>query len=454
MDKKYIITRKIKLYPVGDKDEVDRVYQYLRDGIYNQNKAFNILLSHVYTSIVTGKTVDEINLIYKKGKRNPKENNPDYSLYGYGEIVFSKGMPVASTVGQKVKAYFGQAKKDGLFKGKVSLQNRKLDAPLWIEKATFSFYHEYETHLEFLDHLYKKDLKIYMKFPNKIIFDVNLGNNINKSREIRSVFKNIFEEQYEVLGSSIQIDDGTIILNLTLKIPVVEIKLDENTVVGVDLGVAVPAFCALNNNDYVRLRIGSADDFIRMRTKLQSQRRRLQAQLKNTNGGHGRKKKLKALDRLHKNESNFVATYCHMVSRRIVDFAVKNNAKYINLECLKGYDSSEMILRNWSYYKLQQYVIQKAERYGIEVRFVNPCYTSQVCSFCGYWDKNQRKNQSDFVCSNPDCKSHNKDYYVNADYNAARNIAKSTLFLDNSSVNKISKKHFEEAKEYYNIIEE
>lgn len=27
------ITRKIQLYPVGDKEEIDRVYKYIRDGM-------------------------------------------------------------------------------------------------------------------------------------------------------------------------------------------------------------------------------------------------------------------------------------------------------------------------------------------------------------------------------------------------------------------------------------
>lgn len=40
-------------------------------------------------------------------------------------------------------------------------------------------------------------------------------------------------------------------------------------------------------------------------------------------GGHGRKKKMKAMDRLSKRERNFVKTYNHYVSKNVVDFAVK-----------------------------------------------------------------------------------------------------------------------------------
>lgn len=47
-----ILTRKIQLYPVGDKEEVNRVYQYIRDGIFNQNKAMNQYMTALYVGFV------------------------------------------------------------------------------------------------------------------------------------------------------------------------------------------------------------------------------------------------------------------------------------------------------------------------------------------------------------------------------------------------------------------
>ena len=44
---------------------------------------------------------------------------------------------------------------------------------------------------------------------------------------------------------------------------------------------------------------------------------------------------------------------------------LKNNAKYINLENLSGYDASEFILRNWGYNKIEQFTTYKAAMYGI-----------------------------------------------------------------------------------------
>lgn len=445
-----ILCRSIQIYPVGDEEEVKRVYKYLRDAMYNQSLAYNILIGNVYSAIYQNKSKEEIDYIYKIGKRIPKENFPEYSLYKYGEIQFPKGLGTPSNVGQKVKSKIEYQQKQGLFKGKVRLAGLKLNSPLWVRSQFFSFYHEYENYNEFEEHLFKNDLKIFMKFVNNITFKVIFGSP-HKSYALREEFKNIFEGYYVVKESQIGIDETKIMLYLTMEIPKKSAELDENVVVGVDLGIAVPAVCALNTNAYARKYIGTKDDFIRVRQQLQDQRTRLYKSLKSTSGGHGRKKKLQALNRLKSRESNFTRTYNHYVSKNVVDFALQHNAKYINLECLKGYNTSKFILRNWSYYQLQQQIKSKAERYGIIVRFINPCYTSQVCSYCGNWEEGQRKTQSKFECANPNCKSHKIKEGVNADFNAARNIAMSTLFLDNKEVKKIGDKHKKEARLYYGI---
>ena len=79
----------------------------------------------------------------------------------------------------------------------------------------------------------------------------------------------------------------------------------------------------------------------------------------------------------------------------------------------------------------------KAKAAGIEVRYIDPYHTSQTCSFCGHYEKGQRLNQSKFVCKNPDCvkgkgkqRSDGSFEGINADWNAARNIALSTKIVD------------------------
>lgn len=424
-----ILTRKIQLFPMGDKEEIDRVYKYLREGIFNQSKAMNQYMSALYIAAINDITKEdrkELNNLYGRISTSKKGSAYDMS------IEFPKGLSTVSSLALKVRQDFSKSCKDGLLYGKVSLPTYRKDNPLLIHvdyvrlrstnpHSDNGIYHNYENHMDFLDHLYSKDLDVFIKFANGITFKMILGNP-HKSAALRSEIKEIFEERYDVCGSSIQIDGNKIILNLSIDIPKKEVELNENTVVGVDLGIAISAVCSLNNNDYIRKSIGNKDDFLRIRMQLQSQKRRMQKALQSTSGGHGREKKLKALDKIGERERNFVKTYNHFVSKSVVDFAVKNNAKYINIEDLSGFDSNSFILRNWSFYELQQFITYKAEKYGIVVRKVNPYHTSQICSCCGHWEEGQRLDQAHFECKKCGAK-------MNADFNASRNIAKSIDFV-------------------------
>lgn len=423
-----ILTRKIQIFPVGNKEEIDRVYKYLRDGIFNQNKVMNQYMSALYIATIEDISKEdrkELNQLYSRVSSSKKGSAYDTT------IEFPKGMQLGY-MEKQVKQDFSKACKDGLLYGKISLPTYRKDNPLLVHvdyirlrntnpHTDNGIYHNYETHTEFLEHLYSKDLEVFIKFVNNITFKMIFGNP-HKSASLRSEIQQIFEENYKVCGSSIQIDGKKIILNLSMDIPKQELELNEKVVVGVDLGLAIPAVCGLNTNDYVRQSIGSKDDFLRIRTQLQAQRRRLQKSLSSTSSGHGRQKKLKGLDKLRNRERNFVKTYNHYVSKNVVDFAVKNKAKYINVEDLSGFDSSQFILRNWSFYELQQFITYKAAKYGIEVRKINPYHTSQICSCCGHWEEGQRIDQAHFKCK--DC-----GIELNADFNASRNIAMSTDFV-------------------------
>lgn len=294
-------------------------------------------------------------------------------------------------------------------------------------------------------------MKLYFDYggnkkPSIARFKIDLGKGKNQE-ELAATLLKVYSGEYEYCGSSIQISKKKIILNLSMKIPKIPTELDENTVVGVNLGVAIPATCALNNDLHKKLYIGTYEEFAHQKVKLQEQRKRLQISLRNTSGGHGRKKKLQALERLKAREKQYTETVCHKISKRIVDFALKNHAKYINLENLQGYDTNEFILRNWCYYRLQQYTEYKAARYGIIVRKVNPCYNAQICSICGGWDKDQRLSRADFICKDPNCISHKKYKHPQcAEFNNARNVAMSELFMESG---KVTGKDFERARAYY-----
>jgi transposase, IS605 OrfB family, central region len=85
------------------------------------------------------------------------------------------------------------------------------------------------------------------------------------------------------------------------------------------------------------------------------------------------------------------------------------------------------IIQNFGKRYIKEKLQRLQELYGIEVVEINPAYTSQECSCCGYIDKKNRKDTQEFeckVCGNK----------MNAQINGAKNI------LKRSSLGNLTKK--------------
>ncbi|MBQ5371983.1 MAG: transposase [Rikenellaceae bacterium] len=291
----------------------------------------------------------------------------------------------------------------------------------------------------------REDGSIYIRFPKGLEWDLNFGRDRSNNREI---VERVLSGQYDVGVSSIQeAKNGKRFLLLVVKIPKESRALNPDRVVGVDLGVNIPLYAALNDNTYGGLSIGSRDQFLNVRMRMAAQKRELQRNLRvATNGGHGRKQKLQALDRLEGKERRWVHLQNHIFSKSIIEYALRNEAGAIQMERLTGFghdrndevdEGFKFILRYWSFFELQTMIEYKAKAAGIEVRYVDPYHTSQTCSFCGHYEKGQRVNQATFICKNPDCtKGKGKERSdgtfegINADWNAARNIALSDKIVE------------------------
>jgi IS605 OrfB family transposase len=111
------------------------------------------------------------------------------------------------------------------------------------------------------------------------------------------------------------------------------------------------------------------------------------------------------------------------VANAIVDLARERFGCAIAIEELSGmsrlggYAAERRRFNRWSYYRLAEYIEQKAEPFDLPVVEVDPAYTSQRCSRCGERDDTDRQSVH-FRCGQ--C-----GYEQNADANAAVNIAKS-----------------------------
>lgn len=292
--------------------------------------------------------------------------------------------------------------------------------------------------------LFIKEEGIYLKWFKEILFRLEFGKDASNNR---CIVERLIEsdkqqkkkgEDYVANNSSIKLvkngRNTRIFLLLSIDIPAKKQVLDKDVVLGVDLGIKCPLYLAINKNDNFKMQIGDIEHFHNQRTMFQKRFKSLQ-KLMCTQGGHGRKKKLEPLEKLKEKERNWVHTQNHVYSREVIKQALKQNAGIIHMESLKdfgkdkeGYikDEYKYLLRYWSYYELQSMIEYKAKLEGIEVKYIDPAYTSQTCSYCG--ERGERKKQEDFVCTNPQCKRRGEK--INADFNAARNIAMSKKIVE------------------------
>ncbi len=112
----------------------------------------------------------------------------------------------------------------------------------------------------------------------------------------------------------------------------------------------------------------------------------------------------------------------HQLSHRILEIATEQSAN-VSIEDLKGIrqtarcnKSFRYFLNSWPFYQLRTFIEYKAiQRYGCQIIPVDPKYTSQDCSMCGFRTKCRGKR---YVCGNPTCRLE-----IHRDENSSYNIA-------------------------------
>jgi IS605 OrfB family transposase len=201
-------------------------------------------------------------------------------------------------------------------------------------------------------------------------------------------------------------EEGNFYLMLVMDVDENKVSFDDD-VLGVDLGVVNIA--TTSDNEIYK---GTKADEIRKRyTSLKS---KLQSK-----GTWSAKKHLK---KLSKKERRFKRDLNHRVAKQLVERA-KDTSRAIALENLNGFRLEATVtkaqrdrLGKWAFSELTDFILYKAKLEGVPVVIINPMYTSQQCSECGYIDKNNRQKQANFKCKRCGHKE-------NADYNASKNIA-------------------------------
>lgn len=176
--------------------------------------------------------------------------------------------------------------------------------------------------------------------------------------------------------------------------------------IGVDLGLNHPA--VTSKRKFLGSRHWKEVDrrIFRLRGKLQSK---------------GTKSAKRHLKKLAGRLIRFRRDCDHVISKRIVQSAesgatiVIENLTHIRSTTEQRGSESRRRFHSWSFAQFRSYLCYKAEGAGIQVVAIDPRYTSQTCSRCGYQSRSNRKSQSQFECGA--C-----NYRLNADLNASYNI--------------------------------
>ena len=412
-----INVRKLKLViRETDKELRSQKYKFIRDSQYAQYRALNVAMGYISSAYLKANK-DIKSEEYKEAIKLLTNSNPIFN-----GIEVGTGIDTLSAVTRKARKDFSASLKNGLARGERNLTSYRRTYPLITRGRDLKFRYEGND--------------IVIKWVNKIEFTVITGSNNMKENtiELKHTLHKIINNEYKIKESSLMFDkNNNLILNLTFDIPDKEAhEIVPGRTLGVDLGIATPAYVCLSDTTYIRSGFGSANDFFRVRQQMKDRRKKLYASLTVVKGGKGRNKKVKAADHLRDKERNFAKTYNHQLSHKIVKFAKDNKCEFINLEYLTKDGFENRILSSWSYYELQNMIEYKAEREGIKVRYVDPAYTSQTCSKCGHVDKENRPTQAKFKCVNCGLE-------LNADHNASINIARSDNFVNKKKKKKEDK---------------
>jgi len=183
-------------------------------------------------------------------------------------------------------------------------------------------------------------------------------------------------------------------------------KAEDSRVLGVDCNV----------DDHIAVTstgrfVGNADYLNHQRREFESRRASLQQT--GTRSAH------LTYHRIGDRFGRWSEDYLHRCSTEIVSEAERHGCTHIafeDLEQIRERISDGKKFQQWAFRELQEQTKHKAILAGIVVETVEPSYTSQQCSKCGCTLEKNRAGKH-FECL--DC-----SYSVNADYNAAKNVAR------------------------------
>tara|TARA_R110002167_G_scaffold234721_1_gene440012 strand:+ start:1614 stop:2711 length:1098 start_codon:yes stop_codon:yes gene_type:complete len=355
------LTRKIQVQidlPTKEerKEKLDKLYQY-------QNRCFraaNIMVSHMYVQEmikdffylsegIKYKLADE-----KKDEDGILQRSRINTTYRMISDRFRGEIPtdILSSLNNNLLSTFNKNKSE-YWQGQCSLKNFK-------REMAFPFPPKSMGRIS-----YKPEKKAFCFRLFSIPFKTYLGKDFTDKRKL---LERLVVGDIKLCTSHIKVKDGK-----TFWLAVFEIEKESN---GLDPALIAEASLSLEYPIIVqagktKLTIGSREEFLYRKLAIQAAYKRAQIGATYSKSGKGRKRKLKAVDRLRKSESDYVLHRIHVYSRRLIDFCIKHRAGTLILlnqeDKMDIAKREEFVLRNWSYYELMTKIKYKAEKAGIEL---------------------------------------------------------------------------------------
>lgn len=355
------LTRKIQLLvdlPTKEerKEALDKLYQW-------QNRAFraaNMMVSHLYVQEMikdflylsegvqyklADETRDELGIL---------KCSRIHTTYRVVSNRFKGQIPtnILSNLKQSLYRSF-QQDKINYWSGESSLKNFRRNMAFPFDTEGISGLNYDEEKRAFCFKLFSIPVRTY------------LGKDYTDKRKL---LEQVVKGEVKLCTSHIKLKEGKIFW-----LPVFEIKkekffLKPQVIAEASLSLEYPIVV---KTDTGRLTIGSREEFLYRRLAIQASLKRAQRGATSSKSGKGVKRKLKAVNKFHNSESNYVSNRMHVYSRRLIDFCVKHQAGtliLLNQEDKVGIaKEEEFVLRNWSYYDLIVKIKYKADKAGIEV---------------------------------------------------------------------------------------
>jgi IS605 OrfB family transposase len=336
-----ILTRRIRL--LLEESDKEAAWQRLSSWQQIVVRAANWIATHHYIQ----ENLKDLTYL-TEGILNTSRMSTTYRLLS-GKFKGQIPMAIISSLNRQVIAAFDKEKKE-YREGIRSLRTYKSGLPIPIVATD-------------LRHLTRADDGDFTFTLYGLHFRTVLGRDSSHNGELLT---RLVEGQSKLHNSALEIRNNKLFLLAALPADIHPAELSPDICVIAFLSTDIPIIAVVGTQ---RIEIGTREEFLHRRLAIQESMHRVQSGLRSNRGGKGRKKKLRALERFHHLEKNYVNTRLHQYSARLIAVCLEHSAGTLVLQdqTVKEEEAKkdEFVLRNWSYYGLKEKISYKAIRHGI-----------------------------------------------------------------------------------------